>query len=477
MKNILILAEGKIAKHFIVWLSKKRVANNHYHIASNTILEENIKYNKNTTSFSAIDSTSYSKLLHILEEKNYSHVFIIVESYDDVKHIIHNINSIDDRLRIILLNQWDEKKIIKFNHNVIVLDMYDLISGHLYDKLPNVPIVPNNIGLGQGEVMEVHVPFGSSYAFRHVGSIVQQKWKIVALYRDEKQILPTGATMIRPNDTLLVVGRPTVLDGIYKLINKRKGLFPEPFGKNIYLLLDLRYDKKKAMEYLSEAILLTRRLQNKELFIRVVHPTNLKITEEIKAYQDNNIHIDISYELNGTKDIVEYDISQHDIGLIMCSQTSLYKEYHNLTFYYLRKLVYIFGSIRIADINSAVILMSDEEKMESISSTAFDLCEILKLPLKLCDFNPDGDFSGRKMTIDHYETMANLFNSSITVEQKIANPIRELSKMRNILHINSFKDKSKHAFIWQLIIMNISNLFPKIYRHPKLLIPFESSDN
>jgi hypothetical protein len=146
--------------------------------------------------------------------------------------------------------------------------MYDLISGHLYDKLPNVPIVPNNIGLGQGEVMEVHVPFGSSYAFRHVGSIVQQKWKIVALYRDGKQILPTSATMIRPNDTLLVVGRPTVLDGIYKLINKRKGLFPEPFGKNIYLLLDLRYDKKKAIEYLKEAIGLTKILKNKELFVR-----------------------------------------------------------------------------------------------------------------------------------------------------------------------------------------------------------------
>jgi uncharacterized protein len=47
MKNILILADGTIAKHFIVWLSKKRVANNHYHIASTTITNEDIKNNKN----------------------------------------------------------------------------------------------------------------------------------------------------------------------------------------------------------------------------------------------------------------------------------------------------------------------------------------------------------------------------------------------------------------------------------------------
>ena len=101
----------------------------------------------------------------------------------------------------------------------------------MYDQLPNVPLVAQNVGLGQGEIMEVHIPFGSSYAYRHIGSILQRKWKIAALYRDEKQILPTNATMIKPNDTLLILGKPLVLDGVYRTINKRMGLFPEPFGK------------------------------------------------------------------------------------------------------------------------------------------------------------------------------------------------------------------------------------------------------
>ena len=130
----------------------------------------------------------------------------------------------------------------------------------------------------------------------------------------------------------------------------------------------------------------------------------------------------------------------------------------------------------MSEINYAVIMMNEEEKMESISPTAFDLCETLKLPLKLCDFNPDGDFSGKKMTIDHYETMANLFNSTMIVEQQIANPLRELLKMRNILHITSFQGKSKHSFAWRSMLVKISNLFPSIYKHPKLLIPFENSD-
>ena len=104
--------------------------------------------------------------------------------------------------------------------------------------------------------MEVHVPFGSSYAYRHIGSILQNQWKIAALYRDEKQILPTNDTMIRPNDTLLILGKPIVLNGIYKTINKRIGLFPEPFGKNIYLILDLRHDQKDAVLYLKQSIYL-----------------------------------------------------------------------------------------------------------------------------------------------------------------------------------------------------------------------------
>jgi len=32
MKNVLILADGNVAKHFIDWISKKRVAENNYYV-------------------------------------------------------------------------------------------------------------------------------------------------------------------------------------------------------------------------------------------------------------------------------------------------------------------------------------------------------------------------------------------------------------------------------------------------------------
>jgi hypothetical protein len=40
--------------------------------------------------------------------------------------------------------------------------------------------------------------------------------------------------------------------------------------------------------------------------------------------------------------------------------------------------------------------MSENEKMESISSTAFDISESLSLKLTLGDFDPEGDFESKK---------------------------------------------------------------------------------
>ncbi len=92
--------------------------------------------------------------------------------------------------------------------------------------------------------MEVLISFGSPYAYRHVGSLTNKMWRIVAIYRDGKQIFPTPATMLRPNDKLIIIGNSIVLEEIYKRITQRKGLFPEPFGRNLYLILNIDRDRE-----------------------------------------------------------------------------------------------------------------------------------------------------------------------------------------------------------------------------------------
>ncbi len=476
MKNILILADGSIAKHFLEWVDKKRVAENHYYVTyyNEDVLPE--KLGKNITLFKA-DPTSFSKLDKIMMEVKYTIVFIVMQDIDDTKYALNNIQLLDDKARVVLVNQWDEEIVGEEQENITVLHADDLIAAHLYDHLPNVPVVAQNVGLGQGEIMEVHVPFGSTYAFRHVGSILQRKWKIAAIYRNDKQIIPNNATMIRPNDTLLILGKPIVLNGVYKTINKRIGLFPEPFGRDLFLILDLRFDHDNALIYLKESIYLMEKLEEKKLYVRILYPNDFKLAEELKSYETENVIISTCYDDHDIKTLIEYDIQQYDIGLVLNSIERFESEDLKEVLYELRKVVYLFGDDLLYNIKEAVILMENEqEKMESISSTAFDISESLELKLSLCDFDPEGDFDSKKIIIEHYETLTHIFGMDIHIEQKIANPIRELEKMTDILQISAFEKELNTYNIMRLISTKVSDFLLTTKKHPKLLVPFALSE-
>ena len=471
MKNILILADGSIAKHFIEWVGRKRVAENKYYV---TCYKEGVTPEKMGKNISVIkaDPTSYSKMRTIMNNVKYSNVFIVMENMEDAEYTLKNIRLIDDKVRVILVNQWDNNEIGRDEENVTILNSDELIAAHLYDHLPNVPVVAQNVGLGKGEIMEIHVPFGSTYAFRHVGSILQRKWKIAAIYRDEKQILPTNATMIRPNDTLLVLGKPIVLDGVYKTINKRIGLFPEPFGKDLYLMIDFRYDQENALIYLKESIYLLEKLEDKSLFVRILYPNNFALIDELKTYESEKITVSVCYDDEDIITLVEYDIQDHDIGLVLTGIETFEKEDIKETLYDLRKVVYLFGDKLLYNVKEAVILMSENEKMESISSTAFDISESLGLQLILGDFDPEGDFESRKIIIEHYETLSHIFNMEIDIQQKIANPIREISAMEDILQIAPFEKGLNSDNILKLVSTKVQDFLLTTKKHPKLLVPF-----
>lgn len=471
MKNILILASGSIARHFIDWVSKNRVAENQYYVTCYKAYTTPEKIGKNVTLIDA-DPTSFSKLSHIMAETKFSNLFIVMDDIEDARYVLKNLALINTKMRIVLVNQWDDNEIGRGADNVTLVHTDALLAAHLYDQLPNVPLVAQNVGLGQGEIMEVHIPFGSSYAYRHIGSIVQRKWKIAALYRDDKQIIPTNATMIKPNDRILVLGNPMVLDGVYKTINKRMGLFPEPFGKNIYLVLDFRHDKKNLIRYMDEAIYLLSKLEEKSLIVRVLYPNNFKLLEKLKTYQSDSVTIAISYKNEDVNSLIEYDIHEYHVGLVMNSIPTFEAEGRKKTLYNLRKLVYLFGNRSLVSSTSSIVLMSEKERMESISSVAFDMSETLGLSLSLCDFDPEGDFESKKMIVEHYETLTHIFNMEIEIEQKVANPIRELENMKNIIQIAPFEENMHGGSLRRLISVKIKDFLLITNKHPKILVPF-----
>ncbi|MFV7791614.1 potassium transporter TrkA, partial [Aliarcobacter lanthieri] len=76
--------------------------------------------------------------------------------------------------------------------------------------------------------------------------------------------------ILKPNDLILVIGKPSILMNIYNAIGKTTGQFPMPFGSKIYLYLDLYLENEKSVKKaIDEAKFMNNRLKNSLLIIKV----------------------------------------------------------------------------------------------------------------------------------------------------------------------------------------------------------------
>ncbi len=470
MKHILILADGLSAKHFINRINQKRTGDNHFVVVMPDPAFPMPKKSVVDIESHIFDPTSYSKLRGVLHAYHFSMVFVILDSPEETRESLKNIRMADEKIRVFLLDHWDIFDESDESYTQ-VFNIHQLIANRLFDHLPNVPLVAQNVGLSEGEIMEVAVPFGSSFAYRHIGSISQVKWRIVALYRNAKLILPTSATMIKPQDTILIVGKPNILNNIYLRVINKEGLFPEPFGKNLYLVLDMASDAYQALNYIHEALYMRERLEERELIVRIINPGDFQLLEEIKAVANGSIEVLVEYGEREIATVITADMQAYNIGLLFTSMDTFSGDKLSEELLALRKLVYIFGETPLYTITSSVVLMGEEEEMESISSTSFYISEALGFDLCLCNFDPEGDFRSRKMIIEHYETLSHAIQYPISIEEKKVNPVRALATMENILQIAPLTYDLESPSLLSLFSTRPKDHLLTNTKHPKLLIP------
>jgi Trk K+ transport system NAD-binding subunit len=105
-------------------------------------------------------------------------------------------------------------------------------------------VAPTNIGLGQGEIIEVTVMPTSIIAGYPVGKFSSRRWRIVAIFRGDRLILPKPRTVVKPGDRVLIVGDPKILKYIAGLIKSGEPQFPLQFGvEELVFLPDGREEK------------------------------------------------------------------------------------------------------------------------------------------------------------------------------------------------------------------------------------------
>ncbi|RXJ56394.1 COG3400 family protein [Candidatus Marinarcus aquaticus] len=472
MKKILVILDGIVAKKLLHRIVESNTGENYYDVI---YINDQIMPAKKPSNFTfyKFDPTSFSKLGMILDKNVHTEALIALNSKDEMLNVIENIKRKKANMQMNVLDYWG---IDLKDPYVNIYKGIDVLANGMIERLPNIPVVAQNIGLRQGEIMEIRIPFGSSYAYRYIGSIEQVEWKIFGLYRNDRLIAVKPSLILKPNDVILVIGKPKVLMQVYNAMSKNEGQFPMPFGHNIYLYLDLVAQKEyEVIKAVKEAKFLHERLKNRALIVKVTRPTNVHIMNAIKEelFDVEDVILEIDYHSLGFKRIISMDVKKYDVGMFMLSYELFKDKVQMRELITLRIPILKLGLDKIEKIKETVVVLDDKKSYEQISPIVFDISTQIKTKTKLFNLDPIGDEEEDKTDIlDHFENLAKIFNQKIQIVNDEKNPIRVLKEQRDILQILPLKQSMfKKRYFYEFFYTNSDLLAFDLSRFNQLLIP------
>jgi len=467
VKKILIISDGDAGKHFVNRVIQTYTSENIYYVVE-TKAVEHTEYNPARFKFYEFDPTSLHKLANLLK-MDFVQVIVLMKDETEAKYTLKNIRSLKGKVRIVLLDHWG---IENSDPDTVLIDANEIVASRLIDYLPNVPVIAQNVGIGEGEIMEVLVPFGSSFVYRHIGVIEQKDWRIVAIYRNRKLLMPSRRRMIQPNDLLVLVGQPRVLKSVYRAIKRELGQFPEPFGSNIYLYVDMDHINKKTIKELIRRAVFIHRKFSHNLIIKIVNPSDIEIVQYIKAQVDLNVIVDIKYE-NTPKEVSFFeDIQNYHVGLVIVSK-EIFR--HTKT----RNMLYEshVPVLKVADrsfsaVKDAALILSDNRDLEKISTTIYDISEQMGFNIDLYDYLNEHE-AHKEQVIEHYYNLSTIFSKSIKVLKENENPIKMLKQKEDFVHILPFTFKLTKNPLYSLLSTDSERLYYKLDDYHQIFIPVQ----
>jgi hypothetical protein len=467
MKKILIISDGVIGEHFIQRVVETYTSENIYYVVQ-LKAKEFSDANPARFKFFEFDPTSFYKLSNLLKME-FMQVIIAMDNQIDVENTIKNIRVIKKQLRIIVLNQWS---MTNEDANVVLVNAHEILASRLLDYLPNVPVIAQNVGLGEGEIMEVLVPFGSSFVYRHIGVIEQKNWRIVAIYRNRQLLMPSRRRMIQPNDMLLLVGEPAVLKSVYRAIKRELGQFPEPYGTNILLYIDMNIvPHKRIKELVGRAVYVHTKFKH-DLIIKIVNPSNIELLQYIKEYRSLDIIVDIDYDSLNLKEGFFRDVKSYHVGLVIVSKEMFKNYYVRRALYEVHVPVLKLANRSFSNVKDAALILSDNRDLEKISATIFDISEQMNLKLELYNYMLEHQ-EEREQVIEHFQNLSTIFSKTIKIIEENENPVRVLKQKENFLQILPFTAKLINRRIYALFSTDSEKLYFKLDDYHQIFIPVQ----
>ncbi len=473
MKKIALILDGIVAKNFLD-LVLRHYSNHNFYIVvvkDESLIPENYP---STFAFHCFDATSSFRLLQVLNDE-VSDLFLIMQDFKEQRIIHKIIQTHFKRMRVVLSvkkNNEKEHDGMHASEKLVLIDEFEVLANKFISRLPNIPSTPREFGLGKGEIMEIGVPFGSIFAYRHIDSIRQKEYKIVGLYRNDALLLSAKSLIIQPRDILLVAGNPEILNAVYHQVKSNVGQFPAPFGKSIYLYIDMRLQSKKAMmRDVYQALFLHKHLKSYKLYIQVLHPTSPKFYHKFLSLETESI--EVNFDFYGKSFIQKlYEDHQKKMGLIVVGRELFLSKKHRKALHKTATPVYKTNTSGLSKISQSVVVLNESLDInEDMSSVIFDVSMQMDLSLLLYDFDPNKRYKNE--IVNHYENLANALNRKTEIFQTdIKNPIMYLNSLRNpILHFMPFEECITHTRFWWFLSTKVEKLAFLNDDNPQIFIP------
>ncbi|TSA86305.1 COG3400 family protein [Helicobacter mehlei] len=470
MKKVALILEGKVAKKFMEVVVSKYFSNNFYLVITKdqTCLPASLP---STFEVHLFDPTSAYKLYPFLDA-NVNDILIVMEDVKEQRALYEIIRNKTKEIRMILsLEDSNAFKDIK-DDRLLVIDRTQFIAQKFIAKLPNVPSVPQGFGLGQGEVMEIGVPFGSVFAYRHLGSLRQKDYKIVGVYRKNEFHLSHSSMVIQPRDQLLVVGNPDALNSLYLQVKSNVGQFPVPFGRDIYLYVDMGLQDTHALKRdIDQALILHEKLKSAMLYIQVLNPTDGIAMQEIRNIECQDIRVVVDFKGMHFIEKLHAD-SQKKIGLAVVGKELFSCRHRRRALFEIATPVFKTNARGLKGVEkSMVVLNEDMEQNEDISSVMFDVCGQMNLDMLLYDFDPDKRY--KTEVIKNYEHLSHIYNCKIKVIRTYTrNPVLFLNKLETpVVHFLPFESCIAQNHLFWMFSTKVEQIAFLSDAHPQMFIP------
>lgn len=302
--------------------------------------------------------------------------------------------------------------------DVLVVNPFELGAQYILRHLDPHFFKAAHIGLGDGELVEVRIRARSHLIGRKLKCLQPSQWRIAAMYRAERLILPMGNCRLKIGDRVILVGEPSVLESVAGILVKGTPQFPLQYGKFIVFPLD-----KKADAHLDEVMYWHRfSRSHKVRLIPIRHEVDPLVVERVRGetgdFDIGPVHEDFAGVAGETT----------DMGMLVVSRCGRFsRRLHHAYLHSRRPILITGGEFPYAKV---IISLNGPDPALALESGA-EVARMMDAPFQVLYVTLPRELRGReegmalKLRQDLVSDFESIYRQRIKVEIVEGNPVKE----------------------------------------------------